>query len=78
MPMALDCHDFDTTWLLSSDWELDALVDLNPGLDEGVNGVSGEGRHDGEDEVEEEIEAGVSNGLDVRLSDCGRVLRFQM
>ena len=49
----LDCHDFDTTCLLSSDWELDALAGLDSGLDGGVDGVGEEGHRNGEDEAEE-------------------------
>ena len=58
---ALDCHDFGTTCLVSSDWELDELTGLDPGLSEGVNGVDGGEHRDGEDETEEGVKDGVSD-----------------
>ena len=65
-------------YLLSSDWELDALAGLDPGLDEGADGVDGEEHDDGEDETEEEVEAGVSHlsadGLDAHIVDHARLL----
>jgi len=65
-------------YLLGSDRELDALASLDPGLDEGANGVNGEEHDDGEDETEEEVEAGVSqlgtDGLDAHLGDSNRLL----
>ena len=63
-------------YLLSSDRELDALTGLDPGLDEGADGVDGEEHDDGEDETEEKVEAGVSHlstdSLDAHLGDRGR------
>ena len=65
-------------YLLSSNRELDALAGLDPGLDEGPDGVDGEEHHDGEHETVEEVEAGVSHfstdGVDAHVGDRGRVL----
>jgi len=65
-------------YLLSSDRELDALAGLDPGLDEGANGVDGEEHDDDEDETEEEVEGGVShlsaNGLDAHIVDHAQPL----
>lgn len=64
-------------YLLSSDWELDALAGLDPGLDEGTDGVEREEHHNGEDETEEEVEAGVSDlsteSLDTHVRNSGLV-----
>jgi len=65
-------------YLLSSDRELNAPAGLDLGLDEGTDGVDGEEHDKGEDETEEEVEAGVSqlgtDGLDAHLGDGSRLL----
>ena len=62
--------------LLSRDWELDALASLDPGLDEGTNGVNVEEYHGGEDETEKIKDAWgdlSTDDLDVHPSGSGRV-----
>jgi len=65
-------------YLLSSDRELDALTGLDPGLDEGADGIDGEEHDDGKNETEEEVEAGVSHlstdSLDAHVWDHARLL----
>lgn len=65
-------------YLLSSDRELNALAGLDPGLDEGADGVDGEEHDDSEDETEEEVVAGVSqlgtDGPDAHVGDRTRLL----
>ena len=68
---------FEPSYLLSSNWKLDALVSLDPSLDIGADGIDGGKQHGGEDETEEEVKGGVSDlntdDLDVQLSGTGRV-----
>ena len=63
---------------MSSYGELDTLAGLDPGLDEGADGVDGEEHHDGKDEAEEEVEGGMgdfsTDGLDAHIGDSGQVL----
>ena len=63
---------------MDSDRELDALAGLNPGLNEGADGVDGEEHDDGEDETKEEVEAGMSqlstDGFDANLRDGSRLI----
>jgi len=65
-------------YLLSGGRELDAPAGLDPGLDEGADGVDGEEHHESEDETKEEVEAGVSqlstDRLDAHLGDGSRLL----
>ena len=60
-------------YLLSSDRELDALAGLDPGLDEGADGIDGEEHDDGKDKTEEKVEGGASHlstdGLDAHIVD---------
>ena len=58
--------------------ELNTPAGLDPGLDEGPEGVNREEHKDGEDKAGKEVKAGVgqlrTDGLDAHLGDGSRVL----
>ena len=63
-------------YLLSRNWELDALAGLDPGLDGGTDSVNVEEHHGGEDETEKIKDAWGdlrTDDLDVHPSGSGRV-----
>ena len=63
---------------MNGDQGLNTLAGLDPGLDEGPEGVNREEHEDGEDKAEKEVKARVgqlgTDGLDAHLGDGNRAL----